>query len=105
MALTEKRVEAKNLYIHQAMTCPAIAQALAVDVGTVYRWKTEAAEKGEVFDWDYQRQIYAVSTDELAAKYRKALAILSVTVDNNPEILLDPKKPMPFPKPLRRSNK
>jgi transposase len=63
--LTEKRTEAKQLYISQSMSISQIAELLKIDAGTIYRWKAEAAEKGEAQDWDFQRQITALSFYEL----------------------------------------
>jgi predicted transcriptional regulator len=37
MALPEKRAEAENLYASKSLSVPAIAEALEVDAGTIYR--------------------------------------------------------------------
>jgi transposase len=71
MALTEKRTEAKQLYISQSMSISQIAELLKIDAGTIYRWKAEAAEKSEVQDWDFQRQIAALSFYELETTFKE----------------------------------
>jgi transposase len=50
MALAEKREEAERLYVKRVLSCSAIAAELGVDQGTVYRWKAEAAQKGDALD-------------------------------------------------------
>jgi transposase len=91
MALNDKREEAERLYVRQSMTCPAIAGALEVNEGTVYRWKTEAAEKGEAADWDVQRRIYSMSPKELRAIYAESVKSWLLKIKANPELLSDPK--------------
>jgi transposase len=87
MALTEKRAEAKRLYIDKALSCSAIAEQLGVDAGTVYRWKAEAAGKGEAWDWDCQRQIRSMSFAELQDAFREAIASTLAKIKKNPEEL------------------
>jgi hypothetical protein len=91
MASAKKRIEAKQRYIRTSMTCAVIAKELQVDPGTVYRWKAEDKEKGETFDWDYQRQLHCTSNDEVAARYRRAMAIMMDRIDKDPTLLADPK--------------
>jgi transposase-like protein len=91
MAMTGKRIEAKNLYVLKAKACTAIAEELGVDAGTVYRWKAEAKEKGEAQDWDYQRQLHTISPGVLSAKFRKALSIVVLQIEEEPALLLNPK--------------
>lgn len=91
MALPEKRAEAKRLYIDKSMTCAAIAEELGVDAGTVYRWKADAAEKGEAQEWDYQRQVQSMSFDELKSVFREAIRVAVLKIKEDPEILLNPK--------------
>jgi len=91
MALTDKREEAERLYVRQSMACPAIAKELGVDSGTVYRWKAEAAEKGEALDWDVQRRIYNMSPRELFAIYAESVKAWLLKIKANPELLSDPK--------------
>ena len=90
MALTEKRAEAKQLYI-EGMTCAAIAERLGVDAGTVYRWKAADTEQDEAVDWDFQRQLHLLSFEGMVSKYRNALTIAIRKIDEEPERLLDPK--------------
>ena len=80
MALTDKRDEAEKLYVRKSMTCPAIAAELGVNDGTVYRWKTEAAEKGEASDWDVQRRTYNMSPRELSAIYAESVKAWMVKI-------------------------
>jgi hypothetical protein len=98
MALAEKRIEAKQRYISTAMTCTAIARELAIDPKTVYRWKTEDMEKGETFDWDFQRELYHISIDQVASKYRKAIAIMVDKIDKDPDLLTNSKTADAFAK-------
>ncbi|MDR0512058.1 MAG: DUF1804 family protein [Treponema sp.] len=91
MAETSKREEAERLYVRQSMTCPAIASELEVDPGTVYRWKAEAAEKGEALDWDTQRRAYHLSPWEMKAIYAESVKAWIVKLRDNPELLSDPK--------------
>ena len=91
MAMTDKREEAERLYVRQSMPCPAIAEQLGVDQGTVYRWKAEAASKGESLDWDAQRRIYNMSPRELIAIYSEALKAWILEIQKNPALLSDPK--------------
>ena len=91
MALNDKREEAERLYVRQSAACPAIAEQLGVDAGTVYRWKAEAAEKGEALDWDVQRRIYNMSPRELMAIYAESVKAWILKLKANPELLSDPK--------------
>jgi hypothetical protein len=91
MALTDKREEAERLYVRQSMNCPAIAKQLEVDSGTVYRWKADAAEKGEALDWEVQRRIYNMSPRELTAIYAESVKAWMIKIKANPELLSDSK--------------
>jgi transposase-like protein len=91
MAQTEKREEAKRLYVRQDLSCPAIAEQLEVNAGTVYRWKEDAAAKGEALDWDVQRRIYNMSPRELTAIYAESVKAWMIKIKANPELLSDSK--------------
>jgi len=91
MAMNDKREEAERLYVRQSMPCAAIAEQLGVDQGTVYRWKAEAAEKGEALDWDVQRRIYCMSPRELTAIYAESVKAWMIKIKANPELLADSK--------------
>ena len=91
MALPDKRDEAERLYVRSSMTCPAIAAELEVNESTVYRWKSEAAEKGEAMDWDVQRRIYNMSPREMVGMYAESVKAWLVQIKANPELLSDPK--------------
>jgi transposase-like protein len=91
MAMNDKREEAERLYVRQGMACSAIAKQLEVDQGTVYRWKAEAAEKGEALDWDVQRRIYNMSPKELTAIYAESVKAWMIKIKANPELLSDSK--------------
>ena len=91
MALNDKREEAERLYVGQSMTCPKIAKQLGIDPGTVYRWKTEAAEKGDALDWDVRRRIYHMSPRELTAIYAESVKAWMIKLKANPELLSDSK--------------
>jgi transposase-like protein len=91
MAHADRREEAECLYVAKGMSCPAIASELEVDKGTVYRWKTDAAEKGGALDWDAQRRVYNMSPGELIAIYAEALKAWVVKIKASPELLSDPK--------------
>ena len=91
MAMTDKREEAERLFVMQSMSCPAIAEQLGVDAGTVYRWKTEAADKGEALDWDVQRRIYNLSPRELTAIYAESVKAWIIKIKANPDLLSDSK--------------
>jgi transposase len=92
MALSEKREEAERLYVKRLMPCPAIAEQLKVDQGTVYRWKSEAAQKGGALDWDAKRRAYQVSPDELKTIFAESLKEAILKVRDNPDLLMDSKK-------------
>lgn len=91
MALNEKREEAERLYVRQLMACPAIAEQLGVDAGTVYRWKSEAAKKGEALDWDAQRRTYNMSPKEFFAIYAESVKAWILEIKAKPELLSDSK--------------
>jgi transposase-like protein len=91
MALTDKREEAERLYVRQGISCSAIAEQLEVNAGTVYRWKEDAAEKGEALDWDVQRRIYNMSPRELMAIYAETVKAWIIKIKASPEMLSDPK--------------
>jgi hypothetical protein len=91
MALNDKREEAERLYVRQSLSCPAIAAELEVNEGTVYRWKSESAEKGEATDWDVQRRIYHMSPKELTAIYAESVKAWLVKIKAQPELLADSK--------------
>jgi transposase-like protein len=91
MAKEDKREEAEKLYVRQSMTCPQIAAELGVNDGTVYRWKAEAAERGETTDWDAQRRAFNMSPRELVSIYSESLKAWIVKIKQNPETLSDPK--------------
>jgi hypothetical protein len=59
--------------------------------GTVYRWKAEAAERGEIADWDAQRRAFNMSPRELVSIYSESLKAWVVKIKRNPETLSDPK--------------
>ena len=91
MALTEKKTEAEQLYVSKSMSVSAIAETLDIDAGTVYRWKAEAAEKGEAQDWDTQRRIYNLSPKELVSIYAETVKAWLIKIKSNPELLSDTK--------------
>jgi transposase len=91
MALTDKREDAERLFVRQSMSCPAIAAELGVNEGTVYRWKAEAAEKGEALEWDVQRRSYNMSPRELTAIYAESVKSWLVKIKAQPELLADSK--------------
>jgi hypothetical protein len=92
MALTDKREEAERLYVRQSLSCPAIAAKLEINEGTVYRWKAEAAEKGEAENWDFKRRRQHVSALELIEIYIEAVRDQILTIRDNPALILDPGK-------------
>ena len=91
MAPSSKREKAENLYVRKSMSCPAIGAELNIDAGTVYRWKSEAAEKGEAFDWDTQRRSYHLSPMEMKAIYAETVKSWILKLRDNPELLTDTK--------------
>jgi transposase-like protein len=91
MALADKREEAERLYVREDMPCPSIAKQLGVNAGTVYRWKEDAAAKGEALDWDVQRRIYHMSPRELMAIYAESVKAWMIKIKANPELLSDSK--------------
>jgi uncharacterized protein YjcR len=105
MALPEKRAEAKRLYIDKSLTCSAIAKELGVDAGTVYRWKSEACAKGESQDWDYQRQVQAMSFNELKSVFREAIRSAMVKIGEDPGKLFEPKFADSFVKIMKSAEK
>jgi transposase len=91
MALNDKRDDAEKLYVRHSMACPTIAAELGVNEGTVYRWKTEAAEKGDATDWDTQRRVYNMSPKELTAIYAESVKSWMLKIKENPDLLADTK--------------
>ena len=91
MALNDKREEAEKLYVKNGMTCPQIAKQLGVNEGTVYRWKSEAVEKGEAADWDAQRRVYNMSPREMFAIYAETVKSWIVNLQKDPNLLSDGK--------------
>ena len=91
MSLADKREEAEHLYVWQSMSCPAIAEQLKIDKGTVYRWKAESAERGKALDWEAKRLACNMSPRELIAIYAESLKAWIIKIRENPELLSDPK--------------
>ena len=91
MALKDKRLEAEKLYIKDGLSCIEIAQKIGVNEGTVYRWKGDAAEKGEASDWDGQRRVYNMSPREMFAIYAETVKTWIVQIQKSPELLSDGK--------------
>jgi IS30 family transposase len=91
MAKDDKREDAERLYVRQGLSCPQIAAELGVNDGTVYRWKTEAAARGEASDWDAQRRAFNMAPRELVSIYSESLKTWIVKIKQNPEALSDPK--------------
>lgn len=77
--------------MRKGLSCPRIAAELGVNEGTVYKWKAEAAERGESFDWEIQRRIYLLSPREMVALYAESLKTWLVKIKGNPDLLADPK--------------
>ena len=90
-AAGEKREEAERLYVRGTSSCPSIAEQLGVSPGTVYRWKSDAAEKGEASDWDTQRRVFHMSPRELIAIYAECFKSWVLKLKETPELLADPK--------------
>jgi transposase len=91
MAQNEKRAEAGTLYVEKSLSVPEIALKIGVNEGTVYRWKAEAAEKGEGADWDVQRRTYNMSPKAMFAIYAEAVKKWIVELQQNPALLSDGK--------------
>lgn len=89
MSLTDKRNEAERLYTCRSMTCHAIAEELGVNEGTVYRWRKEAAKRGEETDWDVKRQ--SLSPIELIITFTQALMVGVAEIKKNPQLIFDSK--------------
>ena len=87
----DRRAAAEKLYIRQSLTCAQIAEELGVNEGTVYRWKSEAAAKGEASDWDAARRVYNMSPREIAAIYAEGLKTWVVRLKQNPDLYADGK--------------
>jgi hypothetical protein len=91
VAKNDNREAAEKLYIRKALTCAQIAGELGVNEGTVYRWKSEAAAKGEAADWDAARRVYNMSPREIAAIYAEGLKTWVVQLKQNPDLYADGK--------------
>lgn len=91
MAKEDKRLEAEKLYVKNGLSCSAISIQLNISEGTIYRWKAEAAEKGEAQDWDSQRRVYNLSPREMFAIYAETVKGWIVSIQQNPEVLADGK--------------
>ena len=91
MAKDDKRIEAEKLYVKNGLSCPAVAENLGVNEGTIYRWKAEAAAKGEAAGWDAQRRVYNMSPRELFAIYAESVKTWVVQIQQNPSLLSDGK--------------
>jgi transposase-like protein len=90
MALAEKRQQAEELYAQTSMTCGEIAERLGVNAGTVYKWKSDAAGKGE--DWEAKRRLFNLSPMELTATLAQAVKTGILELKKNPDLILDAKK-------------
>ena len=88
MAMPDKREEAELLYARESMSPQAIAAKLGVDQGTVYRWKTEAAAKGEAFNWDSQRRVYKTSHKEVSAILADIIKAEVIKIKQSPKKIL-----------------
>jgi transposase len=86
-----RREEAEKLYGRQSLSCTAIAEKLGVSEGTVYRWKGEAAVKGEATDWDARRRVYNMSPREMFAMYSETVKAWIAQIQKDPEKLSDGK--------------
>jgi len=91
MAVSDKREEAERLYTREAMSCPAIAERLGVDKGTVYRWKAEDAEKNKDLDWEAKRRICAMSVKELVGIYAEIMRTAIIKIKKDPSLIFDPR--------------
>jgi hypothetical protein len=91
MAKDSKWLEAEKLYIKNGLSCSAIAESLGVNEGTIYRWKAEAASKGEAADWDSQRRVYNMSPREMFAIYAETVKSWIAQIHKTPELLSDGK--------------
>ena len=91
MSLPDARAEAERLYVRTTMTMSAIACEVGVNDTTVYRWRSEAREKGESHDWDVQRRIYNMSPREMVGMYAESVKAWLVQIKANPELLSDHK--------------
>jgi hypothetical protein len=91
MALVGKQDDAERLYVKESLTCPEIAARLGVNEGTVYRWKSEAAKKGESSNWDTQRRVYNMSPRAMFAIYAETVKTWIVDLQKNPALLSDGK--------------
>jgi transposase len=91
MAQNEKRAEAGTLYVEKSMSISEIALNLGVNEGTVYRWKADAAGKGEGADWDLQRRTYNLSPKAMFAIYAEAVKKWIVELQQKPALLSDGK--------------
>ncbi len=88
---SEKKEDAEKMYVRLSASCADIARDLGVSESTVYRWKAEAAEKGELADWDSQRRTYNMSPGEMVALYAESVKAWLVQIKNDPDKLADPK--------------
>ena len=91
MAKADKRAEAETLYVRRSYSCAQIASELGVNEGTVYRWKTESADKGESSDWDTARRVYNMSPREIAAIYAEGLKTWVLQLKQTPQLYADGK--------------
>jgi len=91
MATGDKREEAERLYVRESASCRSIAKRLEVDPGTVYRWKAEAAGKGESEDWDARRRVFHMSPNAMWAIYSECFKAWVMRLRDNPDLLADPK--------------
>lgn len=88
---SEKKEEAEKRYVRLSLSCADIAKELGVSESTVYRWKAEGAEKGELSDWDAQRRTYNMSPGEMVAIYAESVKAWLIQIKANPDKLADPK--------------
>jgi DNA-binding CsgD family transcriptional regulator len=105
MALVQKREEAERLYVKKFMSCQAIAAALKINEGTVYRWKAKAAGQGEKEDWDAKRRNLRVSGQELIELYIDIVKDSFIELKNNPGAIWDSKKADAFTKHVNNIRK
>jgi transposase-like protein len=92
MAEPEKRVEAEKLYVKAKLTVKELARVIGVSEGTVYRWKEDARGAGIDYDWDEKRRKAAsFSIVDIQRQYVEALRPILVRIENEPQLLMDPK--------------
>jgi len=82
--------KAEKLYVEDALSVIEIADHLRIPAQTIYRWITEAKDKGEGFDWNKQRKNFALSPQALVDIYAQGFKRWILKIQKDIDIMANP---------------